>query len=473
MSKQEKSPTLGYAAITLILVIGSIIFCVTSGITIQLSLFFATIISVISALVLGVKFLDLQKSIMESVSESLGAIFILLLVGMIVAIWNAGGTLPTLIYYGLKIINPSVIVPLTFLLCAVTSVFTGTSFGSIATMGLVTFGIGSSMGISEALLAGAVISGSCFGDKMSPMSDTTNLAATMSGIDVYKHISSMLYTTIPATIISLIIYIILGFQYSNASTVDLSSLDIMAGVIEDFFNVSLFNVLPLVVILGLTILKVPTLMALTISVLFSMACAMLTQGVEVSELSSVVMTGFTGRTDNVQVDNILARGGMTSMFATIVSICFACSMGGVLIRAKIIDVVINDGLLKLIKNSKSLIIATMGYCYAISIVSGNQALSIMIPAKTMVSTFDKMDVNRCVLSRTCEDTSTLVSPLVPWSGFTLYACSVLGVTTTYIPYAFLNYIVPVFSILCALTGFGIWNSEGEKMWGKKEVEKLA
>ncbi len=466
---KNKTPSITYALLSLVLVIGTIIVSLRLGINTQTSLFFATIVATIVALSLKNEWLVIQKAMVNNVAESLMAIFILLFVGMLVAVWNVGGTLPSLIYYGIKFINPSIIIPLAFLLCCVTSIFTGTSFGSIATMGLVIYGIGTSIGVSPAILAGSIVSGSCFGDKMSPMSDTTNLASSMSGVDIYKHIGSMLYTTLPATVITLVIYTILGLQF-DVTAIDSAQIELMAQTLDATFNISLITVLPLLIVLILTAFKVPALIALSLSIVTSMAFAIITQGASIVDISSACLSGSSIRTGLSEIDSILSRGGMTSMIGTIVSICFACAMGGALMVSKVLYVVIDEGLLKLIKSGKALILTTMGYCYATSLVTGSQALGIILPAKTFATSYDKANIDRRVLSRTLEDTSTLISPLIPWSGFTMYVCATLGVGIEYIPYACLNYIVPVFSIVCVATGFGIWDSNGNKLGINDEIK---
>ena len=468
MEKTIKKPNFLFAFITLLLVISVIVIGLISGLGAQMSIFFATDISIISALILKNSWEKIQKQIIDSIQKCITTILILFFVGMLVAIWTIGGTLPSLIYYGLKIISPDIIVPLTFILCALTSIFTGTSFGSIATMGLVLFSIAVNMGVPPALIAGSVVSGSCFGDKMSPMSDTTNLASTMSGSNLYSHIYSMLYTTAPATIVVLIIFYVLGLPY-GADNVDTSSVTLITDSLNANFNISFVTIIPIAILLILSILKMPAVLAMGVTTLVSIVFAMFTQSAQLTEISGLCMSGYVSETGISAIDKILTRGGIISMINTVVLMIFASAMGGVLMSSGIIKTIIDDGLMKFIKSRKSLVFSTMAYCYSILLLTGNQALGIILPGQTMASSFDKFDTDRKVLSRTLEDTATISGALIPWSAFSIYICGVLGIGIEYIPFSFLNYIVPIFSIICAVTGIGIWNSKGESIRITKKI----
>ena len=350
---------------------------------------------------------------------------ILTLVGILVGIWLIGGTLPTLIYYGLSFISPRAVVPLTFILCALTSVFTGTSYGSIATMGLAMFGIGVNLGIPGTLMAGAVVSGSYFGDKMSPMSDTTNVAPAMSGTDLYSHIHSMLYTTVPATLVALILYVVLGLRYSGTAF-DSSTIELMKTTLSANYNLHIICLVPLVLVLVLAACKVPSVLAMGISAVVSIVIAALTQGVAVKDIMTVA----------------LRSAGILTVFEEL--------------------------LLKMVKSVRSLIVTTLVFGWGMVALTGNQMLGIIIPGQTMGEVFDKMNVHRKVLSRSLEDSATIGSAIIPWSAATAYITGVLGVGIGFIPYALLCYIVPIFSIICAFTGIGIWDKEGNAVWKKTE-----
>lgn len=390
--------------------------------------------------------------------DSATTLLILLSVGMMVGIWIIGGTVPTLLYYGLKICSPNIIVPLAFVLCAITSLFTGTSFGSIATMGLALFGVGTSMGISAPLMAGAVCSGAFFGDKMSPLSDTTNVAADMSGTPLYDHIGSMMYTTVPATVICLVLYTVLGIRNASANA-DLSNIELILDTLGANFNISVIALVPAVLVLLTSALKAPAVPAMLGCTAVSGVFACLLQKISLSAMLGAAMNGFSSDTGVAMVDKILSRGGMTSMYSTVAIIILSATMGAVLEKSGVIDSLVNNVLLKAVHKPCGLILSTMVYCYSLLLISGHQVMPIILGGRTFRPAYDRMGIQSKVLSRTLEDTCTIGAPMVPWGTSCAYMFSVLGIGIAYIPYAFLCYIVPLFAILYACTGWFVWHKE--------------
>lgn len=452
------------AIASLVAIVLTIVVGLKMGLGAQMSVFLAAIVSVVTALLMGAKWEDIQKAGMENVANYNMAFLILTMVGILIGTWLIGGTLPSLIYYGLNFISPKAIVPLAFILCAVTSVCTGTSFGCIATMGLALYGIGINMGIPGGLIAGAVVSGAYFGDKMSPMSDTTNLAPAIAKTDLYSHVGSMFYTTLPATLVCIILYAVLGIKYAQASY-DASSVQLMQETLAANFNINVICIIPLVMILVLALLKVPSLMAMGITAVTSFILAVATQGAALKDIMSAALNGYVSSTGVAMVDTILTRGGIKSMAGTIALLLFAGFMAGPMSAAGILDA-FESILLKVVKSVKSLVASTLIFAWTIILLTGNQMMGIVIPGNSMGEMYDRMNIHRKVLSRTLEDSATISAAIVPWSTAAVYIMSVLGVGTEYIPYALLCFIVPVFSMICAFTGFGIWNSKGEKQWGK-------
>ena len=391
---------------------------------------------------------------------------ILVLVGMLVGIWIVGGTIPSIIYYGLKYITPGFLVPLTFIMCAVTSVATGTSFGSIATVGLAFFGVGVTMGVPAGLMAGAIASGSFFGDKMSPMSDTTNIAPAMSGCTLYEHIGSMVWTTAPATLICLVLYSIFGIRFTGG-TVDLANVSLIMETLEQNFNISLITLIPPLLVIGLSVWKVPAYKSLSIGVIVSAILAMLLQGADFKTVVASTMSGYTSNTGIAQVDTILTRGGINMMAGTITMLLAATAMGGVMEKCEILKTII-DALLKHIKSFTGLILATILGTAATAAASGNMALTLILPGKTFEPAYKKMNIHGKVLSRTLEDIGTLGLVLIPWTNPAIYLMSTLGVDTSYIPYTFLSMIVPVIAVAFAFTGIGVWDREGNAVRRKNK-----
>lgn len=456
--RTPRQPKVWEALLALIVVIAVVVAAIRTKVGIQMGLAMGGCTAIVFALLMGNKWSDIQDTVKRVVGDSATTLLILLSVGMMVGIWIIGGTVPTLLYYGLKICSPNIIVPLAFVLCAITSLFTGTSFGSIATMGLALFGVGTSMGISAPLMAGAVCSGAFFGDKMSPLSDTTNVAADMSGTPLYDHIGSMMYTTVPATVICLVLYTVLGIRNASANA-DLSNIELILDTLGANFNISVIALVPAVLVLLTSALKVPAVPAMLGCTAVSGVFACLLQKISLSAMLGAAMNGFSSDTGVAMVDKILSRGGMTSMYSTVAIIILSATMGAVLEKSGVIDSLVNNVLLKAVHKPCGLILSTMVYCYSLLLISGHQVMPIILGGRTFRPAYDRMGIQSKVLSRTLEDTCTIGAPMVPWGTSCAYMFSVLGIGIAYIPYAFLCYIVPLFAILYACTGWFVWHKE--------------
>lgn len=456
--RTPRQPKVWEALLALIFVIAVVVAAIRTKVGIQMGLAMGGCTAIVFALLMGNKWSDIQDTVKRVVGDSATTLLILLSVGMMVGIWIIGGTVPTLLYYGLKICSPNIIVPLAFVLCAITSLFTGTSFGSIATMGLALFGVGTSMGISAPLMAGAVCSGAFFGDKMSPLSDTTNVAADMSGTPLYDHIGSMMYTSVPATVICLVLYTVLGIRNASANA-DLSNIELILDTLGANFNISVIALVPAVLVLLTSALKVPAVPAMLGCTAVSGVFACLLQKISLSAMLGAAMNGFSSDTGVAMVDKILSRGGMTSMYSTVAIIILSATMGAVLEKSGVIDSLVNNVLLKAVHKPCGLILSTMVYCYSLLLISGHQVMPIILGGRTFRPAYDRMGIQSKVLSRTLEDTCTIGAPMVPWGTACAYMFSVLGIGIAYIPYAFLCYIVPLFAILYACTGWFVWHKE--------------
>ena len=456
--RTPRQPKVWEALLALIFVIAVVVAAIRTKVGIQIGLAMGGCTAIVFALLMGNKWSDIQDTVKRVVGDSATTLLILLSVGMMVGIWIIGGTVPTLLYYGLKICSPNIIVPLAFVLCAITSLFTGTSFGSIATMGLALFGVGTSMGISAPLMAGAVCSGAFFGDKMSPLSDTTNVAADMSGTPLYDHIGSMMYTTVPATVICLVLYTVLGIRNASANA-DLSNIELILDTLGANFNISVIALVPAVLVLLTSALKAPAVPAMLGCTAVSGVFACLLQKISLSAMLGAAMNGFSSDTGVAMVDKILSRGGMTSMYSTVAIIILSATMGAVLEKSGVIDSLVNNVLLKAVHKPCGLILSTMVYCYSLLLISGHQVMPIILGGRTFRPAYDRMGIQSKVLSRTLEDTCTIGAPMVPWGTSCAYMFSVLGIGIAYIPYAFLCYIVPLFAILYACTGWFVWHKE--------------
>lgn len=457
--KEVKKTSVIESIIVMLLVIGVIVGGLRMGIGSQMSLFLGSVVATAAAMYFRNPWDDIQKAILEVITNSTIAILILMIVGVMIGAWIIGGTVPSLMYYGLKMCTPQILLPLTFVLCSVMSVFTGTSFGSIATMGLALVGVAQGMGMPTHVVAGAVVSGAYFGDKLSPMSDNTNMASAMTGATLYEHIGSMMYTTLPASLITIVIYYFLGLRYSSG-VMDSSNIDLMMTTLSGSFNISLVAILPAILMLVVSALKIPAVPGLSGCALASILFAVVLQDVSLKEVFVTSYAGFKSQTGVALVDTILSRGGMASMFNTVALIIIAGIMGGALNVSGVLKVFVEEGLLRVVNKAWSLVVATMVYSYFILLVSGNQVLGLVMAGPTFQPAYKDMDLHPKVLSRALADTTTVAAPLVPWSTACNYTIGVLGIGIGYIPYAFLCYIVPVFTVLLAVTGICTWRTDG-------------
>ena len=449
MNKERKQPSTAFAVVTFLAIILVLIVMINMGVNTTLSVFAGVIVAVIATKLLNIPWQEVEQNIIKTAADCMPTFLIVIMVGMLVGIWMAGGTVPSLMYYGMRVISPKILVPLAFVLCGLTSEFTGTSFGSIATMGLAMVGIASTTSIPVPLVVGAVVSGAWLGDKMSPLSDTTNLASGVSKVPLYDHIHSMQFTTIPAGVVALILFTIAGLHYSGGS-MDLAQQKLIMDTLSHHFNINILLILPAILVVLISVFKIPSLLGMGLAVVISAV-----------DLMNYAFNGFSIKTGVAIVDPMLNRGGVLSMSELLVTFMVASVMGAVITSTGILDVLAKNVLLKFIKNRTILIIVTLIYCYIVNfLTAGGQTVSIIVTEQTFESTFEDMNINRKVLSRTLEDSGTLSAPIVPWGVATIYVMGVLGCSTAYIPYAWFIFIVPIFSIICAITGFGIWDKEG-------------
>lgn len=471
--KKKTTISTGAAVGSFLLIIAVLVILINMGVNTTVSLFLGTVVAVILALLMKVSWNDIDQSIRTTMAAATPTFLIVILVGMLVGIWMAGGTVPALMYYGMKLISPKILVPLAFVLCSITSIFTGTSFGSIATMGLAMIGIAVTTSIPPALVAGACVCGAWLGDKMSPLSDTTNMASGVSRVPIYEHIGSMMYTTLPAALIALVLFTIAGLMFSSGG-MDTAQADLICRTLEENFHLSIWLILPCILVLLVSVFKLPSILGLGLTVLVSIVFAMVSQHINFVELMNFAFNGFSIETGVQIVDPMLNRGGIVSMTELLVIFMVASVLGAVITSMGILDVLAKNVLLRFIHNRVTLVICALIYCYIVNfLTAGGQIVSIIATEQTFEDAFKQMNVNQKVLSRTLEDAGTLSAPIVPWGVATIYVMSVLGIGTEYIGYCWFIFLVPVFSILCSATGWGMWNAAGEKLWGKNRAKAKA
>lgn len=394
------------------------------------------------------------KEIWHNLKSVFVPIMILLLVGALAGTWLISGVIPAMVYYGLQILNPIIFLPASVVIAAIISVATGSSWTTSATVGIALVGIGTALGISSGMIAGAVISGAYFGDKMSPLSDTTNLAPAMAGTDLFTHIKYMAITTVPTIVITLIIFTILSVTTETSGSADISN---MLQTIKTTFNISPYLFIVPLVVIGLILLKTKPLIALTSGVVLAIIFALIFQpeiltSLSTSKFTSVIKSVFSDtqiQTEDKKLTELFASGGMIGMLWTILLIISAMIFGGIMDGIGALAR-ITGSLLKLATSVFGLFASTVLSCLGLNLIASDQYLSIVIPGKMFKKAFDDKNLAPENLSRTLEDSGTVTSVLVPWNTCGAYQSSVLGVdTVTYIGYAFFNYLSPFTTLLFA------------------------
>ncbi|MFF2455215.1 Na+/H+ antiporter NhaC [Peribacillus simplex] len=418
----------------------------------------------------GYKWNEIEESMYKGIRLALPAVVIIILVGMTIGAWMGGGIVATMIYYGLKILTPSFFLVSISVICAVVSLAIGSSWSTMGTIGVAGMGIGLSMGIPAPMIAGAIISGSYFGDKMSPLSDTTNLASGLTGTDLFVHIRHMLYTTIPGFIIALVIYAILGKDFGKGD-MNAENIEQTMRVLQDSFVISPFLlIIPLIVII-LVAKKVPAIPALIIGVLLGFLSQIFIQGGNMADAIAALQSGFVINTGNNMVDKLFNGGGLDSMMYTVSMTIVAMTFGGILENTGMLQAIVKQ-ILKFAKTSRSVVASTVLSCFATNVTCSEQYISIVIPSRMYVKAYRDKGLHSKNLSRALEDGGTLTSVFVPWNTCGVFILATLGVHAfDYAPYAILNFIIPVISIIYAMTGFTITKlTEAEIQNIKKEEE---
>ena len=393
------------------------------------------------------------------------AILILVSVGALVGTWMAAGTIPLMIYYGVQMVDPQWMLVTSFLITAVVSVVTGTSWGSVATMGVALMGIASTLGVSLPATAGAVIAGSYFGDKISPLSDTTNLAPIAAGSNLYEHIGHMFWTTIPATIISLIVYAFIGMNSNGAADVNSASVTKMLTQLDAMYSWNILLIVPVVIVLAGSLLKWPTIPVMMLSSVVAGIEAIALQGITLKnvlastvggfKVTMITAAGFDPSTCSMEVVKLLNRGGMNSIMSTTLLVFCAFVFAAIMSRSGCLDVVL-EKILSVAKSTGALISATVTSCIVMALTTGNSYLSILVPGEMFRDAYQARGLAAKNLSRTLEDAGTVFVPLVPWSAAGAYMTSCLGVETLdYLPYAILCYAGFMIAIFYGFTGIGI------------------
>ena len=427
----------------------------------QIALLFAGAVGVVIAIRNGHRWQDLEQAIVQGIGTAMGAMLILLSVGALIGSWMLSGTVPTMIWLGLKLLDPRVFFAASALICAVASVSIGSSWTVAGTLGVGLIGVASGLGLSPEITAGAVISGAYFGDKMSPLSDTTNLAPAVAGTDIFTHIRHMAWTTAPSFLIALVLFTVvgLGAQGSGDPALVIQTMN----VLEESFNITLIALLPLLLVMFMAFRKFPAMPTILIGALVGGIMAIILQPEVVKTLVAdsgvtgplaylkgvwkALADGYVSTTGDARVDSLLSRGGMSSMLNTIWLIICALAFGAVLEHAGILIRLIGS-VLHAAKSTGSLVMSVVFTCIGLNIIASDQYMAIVLPGKMYRAEFKKRGLAPENLSRTIEDAGTMTSALVPWNTCGAFMAGTLGVPTfAYLPFAFFNLINPLMAIL--------------------------
>ena len=436
----------------------------------HIPLIIGTVVAGLVAWFAGFKWDFIEEGIYKGIKMALPAILIIITVGMIIGSWIGGGIVATMVYYGLKIMSPSMFLVSISIITALITLAIGSSWSTMGTIGVAGMGIGMSMGIPAPMVAGAIISGSYFGDKMSPLSDTTNLAAGITGTDLFAHIRHMIYTTVPAFLIALGVYWYLGRDFSNAGVDNQEILEIM-NVIQTNFVVSPWLLLVPAAVILMVAFKVPALPALIVGVFLGWITQFTVQGGAVADAVNTLQNGFTIETGNASVDELFSRGGIQDMMYTVSLALIAMAFAGVMEQTGMLKSIV-DKILKMARTARSLVVSTVATSFLTNVAAGEQYLSILLPGRMYKKAYDDKGLHSKNLSRAVEDGGTVTSPLVPWNTCAVFIISALSVHPfEYAPYAVLNFTVPILSIIFALFGFKL--EFVKKVSFEKESERKA
>lgn len=440
------------------------LFIVQFGISIQLALLATWGLIMVVGLKIGYSYKQMQDGLLKGINDGLESVLILISVGALIGTWIAGGVVPSIIYYGLSVISPEIFLMAAFLICSVTSIATGTSFGSAGTAGIAMMGIGASLGFPLPLVAGAVISGCYVGDKLSPLSDTTVMTASLSKVDLIEHIKSMLTASTPAWIITALLF--LGVGFFNHGDGDMSSATQTMASLEQYFNIGWHMLIPAILVIALLAIKKPAIPVILFGAVLGAVWAFLFQGKSALDAVNIMYAGNAIESGVPFIDNLLNRGGIVFMLDVIVLIIFALGVGGLMERIGILRA-IGNYLAKWANNAGNTTLATVISGFFGNFFGGAAYVSLITASKITEDNYDRLHIDRRVLSRNTEAGGTLTTPMVPWSDGGVFMATALGVSTvSYLPFLWFNFLALVISLIYGYRNMFIWYTNPESSGGQ-------
>ncbi|MDP8525265.1 malate-H+/Na+-lactate antiporter MleN [Bacillus subtilis] len=465
--KDVRLPTLFEIIIVLGVFLALVLsFTVFLDLPIQLALFVSWFIAMLLGIRLGYSYKDLQNAIVHGISNGLEAVLILVSVGALIGTWIAGGVVPTLIYYGLEFIHPSIFLLATLIICSIMSVATGTSWGTVGTAGIAMIAIGEGLGIPLPLVAGAILSGAYFGDKLSPLSDSTVLASSLSKVDVLAHVRAMLYLSIPAYVITAILFTVVGFMYGGKN-IDLDKVEFLKSSLQNTFDIHIWMLIPAVVVIVLLAMKKPSMPVIVIGALLGAIWAVVFQGMDIAHAIATAYNGFSIKTDVEFLNGLLNRGGIVGMLDSLVVIIFGLGFGGLLEKLGVLKVIVLTFEKKL-TSAGNVTLSTLIVAFLANIFGCAMYVSLILTPKIMEDSYDRLHLDRRVLSRNSEVGGTLTSGMVPWSDNGIYMAGILGVSTfSYLPFMWLSFVAIGLAIIYGYTGKFIWYTKNNTVKAEK------
>ena len=443
---EKKKASLALSSLAIVVIVAFIAVGIgVFNVNIAILLFLCWMIMWPFAAHLGYSFSEMEGFAYEMAQKCIAPAAIILAVGMMIASFMAAGTVPTILVAGLKLITPKFFLALTFIMCCIMSVIMGTSWGTLGTVGIAMMGVGAGLGVNPAITAGAVVSGAWFGDKMSPMSDSTIMCSTITETYIMDHIKAMMQTTIPAAVVSVIIYLGIGISISGDSY-DASTVDSIMNGLKGMFHINLIPVIPIVIVIVMILMKKGTIVSMMSGTVVAILIAVIYQGYSVADMGTFLYSGFTCDTKNEILISLLNRGGMTSMLSLLAVFVGGLGLGGILDKTGMLEPIFHYITEKYKSPRGIMLMAWCATLLCILVIADNNFAFVMV-ATLFGSAFQKYNLKSQNLSRILEDVGTLGSALVPWNVGAQFAAGVLGVSTlAYMPYAFLNWMTPILSL---------------------------
>ncbi len=422
------------------------------GMKAQVLLVAAAFLTGILGMILGFKWQDMERGIVDSIHKAMPAILIMLCVGILIGAWISAGTIPMIIFYGLKLISPKFFLVTACFVCSLTSIATGTSWGTIGTLGVAFMGIAMALGIPVGPAAGAIVAGAFFGDKMSPFSDVTNLAPVAAGSNLFDHIKHMLWSATPAWLIGLLVYFFIGLGY-EAKAIDTDKITLITQTLKENFNFNILLLLPMVIVFYFAATKKPTLPGMLLSSFVAAALAVIFQKASIPDIATALNTGYVSSTGVEAVDNLISRGGMMSMMETQLVAITAFCFGGIMQKTGLLSVILGK-VMKFANKVWSIVLTTIASSIVTALITGSSYLSMILPGELLAPVYKKNNLAAKNLSRIIEESGAIIVPLIPWSMAGVYITATLGVSTfTYAPWAIMNYAAVIILTIFGFTKF--------------------